>query len=238
VERIYGQGPWPRRPARPSSRRAEGGGLIASAAITKRAPHAPRFPGESGRTQVRCGARGRRWSPRASARGDGRAASAWSAEERTSRAVAERHRARPWRARVAHFRAAGAFPRADPGEEDAFGTSPIGRRPAGDEEALRPAVLGLDPGAVAGTGDVGTVQPLGDDALEATRIGRGQDRLGLADEVARRAPGGALEPEPLRGGGEGRRPALRTARSAGQAGPTAAGDERSPSTASSSRRPR
>jgi hypothetical protein len=68
---------------------------------------------------------------------------------------------------------------ADPGEEDAFGTSPIGRRPAGDEEALRPAVLGLDPGAVAGTGDVGTVQPLGDDALEATRIGRGQDRLGL-----------------------------------------------------------
>jgi hypothetical protein len=52
----------------------------------------------------------------------------------------------------------------DPGEEHALGAAPLGGRPAGHEEPLGPAVLVLDPGAVAGTGEVGTVQPLGDDA--------------------------------------------------------------------------
>ena len=54
----------------------------------------------------------------------------------------------------------------------------------------------LDPSAVAGAGQVGAAEPLGDDALETLLPGRGQYPIRVGNEVPRRPPTDvALEPE-------------------------------------------
>ena len=58
-------------------------------------------------------------------------------------------------------------------------------------------MLVLHPGAVTSARLVRAVESLGDDALEASLLRRGEHRLRPANEVARHAPGGSLEREPL-----------------------------------------
>src|SRR6202008_2291560 len=84
---------------------------------------------------------------------------------------------------------------ADEQRADPVAAAPVSRHPAADDDLLAVGVLDLDPRRGAPPRLVGRVQALADDALEALRLGRGQDVRAAAGHVVRRAPAVAVEVE-------------------------------------------
>jgi hypothetical protein len=58
----------------------------------------------------------------------------------------------------------------DPGEQQALGPSPLGRRPVGHNERLDASMLVFDPGAAAGARQIAAAEPLGDQANESGNV--------------------------------------------------------------------
>src|SRR5215217_2544244 len=75
-------------------------------------------------------------------------------------------------------------------EQDRVGSACVvsGRAPAGDGEGLAAAVLVLEPGAGAAAWCVGSVEALGDDALELVGAGDSEHVVELAGELGRHSP--------------------------------------------------
>src|SRR3954447_7635386 len=84
---------------------------------------------------------------------------------------------------------------ADEQRPEVVGAVALAREPAADHHVGAAHVLDLDPARRAAAGGVGAVEALGDHALESLRARGGEHRLAVADVMARRAPGRAVEVE-------------------------------------------